>query len=81
MSTFSQNPQYRFVERGHGDISADVVNDPQLGTVLWIQTSGWGCYLTPDRIDELADGLRRAAGVAPAGGREAGTSESKEVQS
>jgi hypothetical protein len=72
VSTSSQNPeQYRFVVRGHGDISADVVNDPQLGTALWIQTSVDGCYLTPDRIDELAEGLRHTAGMTPSDAHDA----------
>jgi hypothetical protein len=62
MSTVSQNPeQYRFAERGQGDITADVVDDAALGTVLWIQTSVNGCYLHPDRIDEFAAELKRLA--------------------
>lgn len=66
MPTSSQNSQqYRFNERGHGDISADVVTDAELGTVLWIQTSMDGCYLRPSRIDEFASGLNRVAGNAP----------------
>jgi hypothetical protein len=62
----SQKPkQYRFIEHGHGDISADVVQDAELGTVLWIQTSVDGCYLRPSRIYELANSLRSAVGGAP----------------
>lgn len=63
MKPSSQNPQqYRFVERGHGDITADVVEDADLGTVLWIQTSLDGCYLRPTRIDEFAAGLHSVVG-------------------
>ncbi|MFB6977755.1 hypothetical protein [Streptomyces scopuliridis] len=65
MSTSSQKPYgYRFSERGHGDITADRIEDADLGTVLWIQTSVDGCYIKADRVDEFADGLRSA--VLPA---------------
>ncbi|MFE0220667.1 hypothetical protein ACFW0U_07320 [Streptomyces albidoflavus] len=52
---------YRFTDIDHDSISAELINDKEIGPVVWLQTSLNGCYVPVAQLDKVIEGVKGIA--------------------
>ena len=55
------NKSFQFIDADQDTAGAELIDDKDQGSVLWLQTTANGCYIPVDRLDEFIAGLKAVA--------------------